>query len=85
MMEQVFQNNSPCSSSRHNNRHITGDKRMRRSIMAVILAALLMLPVAHIAFADALTVQTGQAYYSVGSVVTINGTSPADAVLDLSI
>jgi tetratricopeptide (TPR) repeat protein len=58
---------------------------MRRSVMAVFLAALLMLPVAHMAFADALTVQTDQDYYSVGSVVTIKGTSAADAVLDLSI
>lgn len=84
-MEQVFQKRPPCSSSKHWAMRITGVKRMRVSLLVAFVASLLMLPVAQVAYGEALTVQTGEDYYSVGSVVPVKGTAAADAAVDIII
>ncbi len=86
MMKHVFQSVPSGSSSSLMHRLNAGVKHMNRKFMVVLAVALLLVPTVPLALATAiLTVEINPTYYNAGDTVTISGTAPADADVEIDI
>lgn len=85
-MKHLFHAVPAGSSSTIVHRLKTGEKQMdRKKLMVALAVALLLVPVAPLALATNLTVETESKYYNAGETVKIKGTATANATVHVGV